>query len=273
MAAHEPLSVVVVTRNEEHNLDRCLRSVSWAEEIVVVDAESTDRTRDIAARHGARVVVRPWAGYVEQKNHAVSLAAHLWVLSLDADEWLTDAGALEIRRVLEAPLADGYAFERVTAFCGAFVRWAWHPDRQLRLFRKDRGAFGGGLVHESWKLAEGCRLERLREPFFHLTCRSLREYFERMNRYTDLAADSLGRRGRGFSWWALLAKPPAAFFKMYVFKLGVLDGVRGFLVSAGAAMYVFERQAKLWELRREVDPEFLSAAGSTPEDPDPGALR
>ncbi len=268
----EPLSVTIITKDEERNLDRCLRSVSWADEIVVVDSGSTDRTREIAARYGAKVCVRPFEGYVAQKNAAVDLATHLWVLSVDADEWLPEVTAVEIQDVLEAPLADGYEIIRRTAFSGAFVRWAWRRDRQLRLFRKDRGRFAGGLVHESVRLDEGCRAERLREPLLHLTYRSVGDYVDRMNRYTDLAAQSFRSDGRRFSAIQLLFRPPATFVKCYLLRLGILDGVRGVIVSVGAAMYVFLKLAKRWEMDRPADPVFLQAAGSTPEDPDPGAL-
>lgn len=272
MAAREGLSVVVLTRNEERNLARCLASVTWAEEIVVVDSESTDRTQEVAARFGARFIIRPWPGFREQWNFAVGEATHLWVLVLAADEWLTEDAAREIRNVLEAPLADGYRSLRVTAFTGAFVRWAWHPDPQLRLFRKDRGGFEGGLVHESVRLEEGCRVERLRQPLLHLTYRSIREFLDRMNRYTDLAAASMRHDGRRFSALQLVIRPPATFLKYYVLRLGMLDGMRGLVASVGAAGYVFLKLAKRWELDRQADPAFLAAAGTTPEDPDPGAL-
>jgi len=269
----EPLSVVVITKNEERNLDRCLRSISWAEEIIVVDSESTDRTRAIAERHGARVFVRPWPGFVAQWNFAIAQATHLWVLLIAADEWLPDAGAFEIQRVLEAPLADGYVFERLSAFSGAFVAHAWHPDPQLRLFRKDRARMEGGQVHESVRLAHGCKAEKLKEKLLHLSYRSIDDYVTRTNKYTGLAAATLQQRGERFSVLDLLVRPPATFLKFYVLRRGALDGMRGFLVSAGAALYVFLRHAKLWELRSVADARFLSAAGTTPEDPDPGLRR
>ncbi len=272
MAVREPLSVIVLTRNEEKNLARCLASVAWADEIVVVDSESTDSTRQIAERSRARVFVRPWPGFREQWSFALAQTSHLWVFVLAADEWLPEDTAHEIRTVLEAPLADGYICYRVTAFSGAFVRHAWHPDRQLRLFRKDRGGFEGGLVHESVELADGCRVQKLRGKLLHLTYRSVHEFLDRMNRYTDLAAATLQAKGKRFSALGLLVRPPAAFIKLYVLRRGMLDGMRGLVASVGAAAYVFLKLAKLWELGRESDPSFLEAAGATPEDPDPGAL-
>jgi len=270
MSTRQGVSVAIITRNEEHNLDRCLRSVAWVEEVVVVDSESTDRTREIAARHRAAVHVRPWPGFVEQWNFALSLASQPWVLVLAADEWLSEGAAAEIRNALTEPRADAYEMRRLTAFHGGFVKRAWGPDWQLRLFRNGRGRFAGGRVHESVCLDPGLRVERLRGELLHLTYRSVRGYVERMNRYTDLAAETMRDQERGFSVVALLVRPWAAFVKHYLLRRGFLDGVRGLVVSVGAACYVFFKLAKRWEMERGADPEFLAAAGSTPEDPDPG---
>jgi glycosyltransferase involved in cell wall biosynthesis len=264
-------SVVVITRDEELNLDRCLRSVAWADEILVVDSGSTDRTLEIAARHEARILCRDWPGYMAQKNFAVEQAHNDWVLSLDADEWLTDEVAEEIRRTLAAPRADAYALRRITAFSGAFLRRTWSPDWQSRLFRKGRASFAGGQVHESLRLADGAVSARLRQPMLHLGYRSIRDYVERMNRYTDLAADTLRQKQRGVPWARLVFSPPATFVKLYLIKGGFLDGLRGLVVAAGSAFYVLLKYAKLWEMRRAPSPEFLSAAGTTPEDGEPGA--
>ncbi len=272
MTPREGVSVAIITKNEERNLDRCLRSVGWAEQIVVVDSGSTDRTREVAARHGVEVHVRAWPGFVEQWNFAIGKASQPWVLVLAADEWLSDAVAEEIRATLCGPRADAYEIRRSTAFSGAFVGRAWGPDWQLRLFRRGRGRFAGGHVHESVRLDPGCRVERLRGALLHLTYRSVREYIDRMNRYTDLAAATMAEEGRGFSVLDVLVRPPASFVKHYVMRRGFEDGMRGLVVSAGAAFYVFLKLAKRWEMGRVANPEFLAAAGSTPEDPDPDSV-
>ena len=250
MATREPLSVAVITLNEEQNLDRCLESVTWADELIVVDSGSTDGTIRIAERHGARVLCEPWRGYVAQKNLSLDSATHTWVLSLDADEWLTEAGAAEVRRALEAPQLDAWAINRRTAFCGAFLRHVWSRDWQVRLFRKDRGRFAGGRVHESVRLTSGSRVGRLRHRLQHLAYRSMHDYVERMNRYTDLAAETLVERGRTAGIMRLLFSPPATFLRCYLLRLGILDGTRGLLVSAGSAYYVLLKYAKLWEASR-----------------------
>ena len=252
----EPLSVAVITRDEERNLARCLASVAWAEEILVVDSGSTDATATIAARYGARFLVREWSGYVEQKNFALDQVHHAWVLSLDADEWLSAEAAEEIRQVLHRPRAEAYALSRLTSFSGAFVRHVWRPDWQVRLLLRERGRFAGGRVHESLRMTPGARIERLRHPLLHLGYRSIADYVRRMNRYTDLAAADLKERGR-LPWLRLLLSPPATFLKLYVWKRGFLDGVRGLTVSAGSAFYVLLKYAKLWELGRDPDAEFI----------------
>jgi len=271
MSGREPLSVAVIAHDEEKNLGRCLDSVAWAEDLVVVDSGSTDRTVEIARRHGAAVHVAPWRGFAAQKNLAIERTRHPWVLSLDADEWIDAAGAAEIREVLEAPDADAYAFERVSSFCGAFLRHTWRPDRHVRLFRKDRARFAGGHVHESVALAPGARVADLRSPLYHLTYRSLHDYVERMNRYTSLAARTMHDRGEPFRAGRLVVAPPAAFLKSYVLKRGFLDGFRGLIVAGGSAFYVFLKYAKSWEARRSRDPRFARLVPPTQDDSDPGA--
>lgn len=271
MPGREPLSVAVITRDEERNLGRCLGSVAWADEIVVVDSGSTDRTVEIARRHGARVRIEPWRGFAAQKNLAIESTRNLWVLSLDADEWIDAAGADEIRGVLEAPGADAYDFDRVSSLCGAFLDHAWRPDRHVRLFRKDRARFEGGHVHESVALAEGARAARLRSPLYHLTYRTIDDYVDRLNRYTGLAARTLRERGRRPGVGRLVVGPPAAFVKHYVVKGGFLDGVRGLIAATGSAFYVFLKYAKAWEAARSRDARFEALVAPNAEDPDPGA--
>lgn len=269
MASREPVSVAVITLDEERNLARCLQSVRWADEIVVVDAGSRDATAAVARRHGARFVVEPWRGFAAQKNLALSLAAGPWVLLLDADEWLGPDGAKEIQNALVSPTADAYALNRLNAFSGGFAPRALSPDWQVRLLRKGRGRFTGARVHERLELDEGCRVARLRCRLYHLTCRSLGEYVEKMNRYTDLAARGMGERGKRAGVGSVLLHGLAAFLKPYVLRGGFLDGMRGLLASATAAYAAALKYGKLWELSRSADPRFLALVPPTPEDPQP----
>jgi glycosyltransferase involved in cell wall biosynthesis len=261
------LSVVVIARNEERNLGRCLDSVAWAQERIVVDANSTDGTRDVAERRGARVIVQPWLGFRDQKNVAVDAATMEWVLSLDADEWLPAETVEEVKRALEKPWADVYAFSRKTAVSAGFLRYAYGKDLQARLFRRGHARFGGGEVHERLEVAQGEKVAAFEEPILHRTYRSFSEYAARMNRYSDLGARAMA--GRPVSLLRLGLSPPAAFFKMYVLRGGFLDGVRGLVVAAGQAHYVLLKYAKHWEAKRPADPEFARLVPPTAEDPDP----
>ncbi len=264
------ISVAIVAKDEERNLARCLRSVAWADDVVVVvDASSTDRTAEIAGREGARVIQEAWRGYVASKNFAIESTRHAWVLSIDADEWLTPDGAAEIRAVLRDPRHDAYAVRRRPAFCGAFVDRVWSPDVHVRLFRRGAARFEGGRVHEALRPRAGATVGRLREPLPHLTYRTVHEYVSRLNRYTDLAADDLHAAGRRPSAVRAVASPLAAFVRAYVLKRGFLDGRRGWIVACGSAFYAAVKQAKLWERDRDRSDELARVAGATPEDPDP----
>ena len=269
MAEPAPFSVAIITLNEARNLSRCLASVAFADDVVVLDSGSTDRTREIGREHGARVFEEPWRGFAAQKNRAAELGRHLWVLSLDADEWLGEGAESEIRGILASPAAHAYAFDRVSSFSGGFVRRAWGHDRHLRLYRRDRARFEGAHVHESLRVDGGLPTGRVGAPLYHLSYRSVADYVDRMNRYTSLAARGLEERGTPFHASRVVFSPAAAFAKHYVLKGGWRDGMRGFVVSAGSAFYVLLKYAKLWEARREADAEFRRLVTPTADDRDP----
>ena len=261
-----PLTVTVITLDAERDLARCLASTAWAAEHIVVDAGSTDRTVEIAERCGARVVRRAWTGFVDQKNHALELAGHDRVLSLDADEWLPEHAEGEVAAAIERPI-DAFRFRRRTAFCGAFVG-VWSPDWQTRLFTRSAGRFAGGSVHESFRLAAGVEVAPLETTIYHNGYRTIREYVERMNRYTDLAAADLVAAGVRPSRRRLWLSPPAAFLRHLLIKRGLLDGPRGWVISAGSAWSVLLKYAKHWEACREADPTYRRLVPPTPDDPD-----
>jgi len=244
------LSVTVITRNEEANLGRVLESVAWADDIVVVDSGSTDRTVEVARRFTDRVFVREWPGYSAQKNHAATLTRHDWVLSLDADERVTPALADEIRaRLAEEPPEKGYRIPRVTWHLGRWIRSTdWYPDFQLRLYDRRVGRWVERHVHESVSV-EG-RPGTLRGEIEHYAYRDLAHHFETMQRYTDLAARQMGEEGRRTGLVGLAVHPPLAFLRNYVLRGGFKDGVPGLIVSGMNAFYVFLKLAKLWELQR-----------------------
>jgi glycosyltransferase involved in cell wall biosynthesis len=240
------LSVVVITYNEEERLRQTLASVAWADEIVVVDGGSDDKTVEIAREFTDHVVVRPWEGFARQKNAAIERARGEWILSLDADEEVSPELGEEIRRTIAAPAADGYAVPRRNIFWGRWVRHGrLYPDWQLRLFRRGRGRFVERPVHESVQI-DG-PVARLAAPLIHRSYRDVADFLTRANRYTSLAAEEWVRAGRTVHAHDLVLRPLGRFLSMYVRHAGFLDGWRGFLLAVLYAYYVFLRSAKVWE--------------------------
>ena len=246
------LSVTIITKNEAANIGDALASVAWADEIVVVDSESTDDTAAIARRHNARVDVRAWPGYVEQKNHAASLASHDWILSLDADERVTPELAAEIKAVMARPADaigyDGFRVPRVNWHLGRWIRTTdWYPDDQLRLYDRRVGRWAGRYVHES--VSVGGAVGRLRGELQHFAYRDLSDHLETIDRYTTEAAREMHERGRRAGLLQLAGHPPLAFLRNYLARGGIRDGMPGLVISAMNSYYVFLKFAKLWELQ------------------------
>jgi glycosyltransferase involved in cell wall biosynthesis len=241
------LSVVVVTHDEEARLRACLESVAWADEIVVVDAESTDKTTQIAREFTDRVFVRPWPGFSAQKNFGLAQAAGDWLLSLDADEEVSTELRDEVRAVLAGvPEHDGYRVPRRNVMWGQWIRHGGlYPDWQVRLFRRGRGRFGERAVHES-VVVEGT-IGRLHGHLIHQSYRDVSDFVARADRYATLAAEDAARAGDRVRAVDLLLRPLGRFLSMYVLRVGFLDGRRGLLLAGLYAYYVFIRSAKIWE--------------------------
>jgi glycosyltransferase involved in cell wall biosynthesis len=244
------LSVVVVTWNEEARLRGCLESVTWADEIVVVDAESADRTAEVARKFTDRVFVRRWPGFAAQKNWALEQAGGDWVLSLDADEEVSDELRTEIQTLLrDGAGCDGYRVPRRNIFLGQWIRHGrLYPDWQLRLFRRGCGRFVDREVHESVRVPGA--VGELRGPLVHRSYRDIADFLARADRYSSLAADEWVRSGRRLRARHLVLGPPGRFLSMYVAGRGFLDGWRGFLLAGLYGYYVFIRAAKVWERTR-----------------------
>ena len=248
-----PVTATLITLNEAANIQAALESLSWADEIIVVDSQSTDDTVAIARRFTDKVIVRPWPGYSAQKNFAAEQASHDWIFSLDADERVTPALAAEIKSLLAAgPACAGYRVPRVTFHLGRWMRSTdWYPDYQLRFYDRRRAQWAGKHVHESVK-AEG-RVEDLRGELQHYAYRDLAHHFQTMDRYTTLAARQMFEEGRRAGFFDLMVPPPAAFLRNYILRGGIRDGVPGLIVSAMNARYVGLKFAKLWELSSQTD--------------------
>lgn len=249
------LSVVIITLNEEANLARTLTSVAGlADEIIVLDSGSTDRTREIAESFHAKFFVEPWKGFAAQKNSALARATGAWILCLDADEEVEPALANEIRAVLGAnPSVAGFRIPRKNFFLGRWIKHGgFYPDRKLRLFRRNAGQFENRLVHEDIRL-DGATAS-LNNNLLHYAYPTLDSYIEHMNRYSSLGAQMASQeRTLSFSFLDIVVRPKLTFLYNYVFRLGFLDGREGLLLHLYHATYVSWKYAKVWELGRSKD--------------------
>lgn len=238
------ISATIITLNEERNVARAIESLRCADEIVVVDSGSTDRTVEIAQNLGARVVESSWPGYANQKNHAASHAANDWILSIDADESLSEALEAEIWRLKKSgPDCDAYTMPRMAKYLGRWIRHSgWYPDRKVRLYDRRKATWVGKFVHESVTVSG--KLGHLDANLLHFTCDSLSEHLRTMDRYTTLAAQQLLESGEKPTYARILITPPWTFFQTYVLKLGFLDGPEGLAIANMAALYNFVKYAK-----------------------------
>ena len=241
------ISATLITCNEESNLRRALASLELCDEIVVVDSGSSDRTVDLAAELGARVLHRDWTGYADQKNFAAERASHDWILSLDADEEVSPELAASIARMREqGAAADGYAFPRRARYLGRWIKHSgWYPDAKVRLYDRRKASWKGDYVHES--VAVSGRSGLLSGDLLHYTCDSFSQHVQTVDRYTTLAAAEMRARGRRPGLLRILTGPPWAAFRTYVLQGGFLDGYQGFLIATMAGFYVFAKYVKARE--------------------------
>jgi glycosyltransferase involved in cell wall biosynthesis len=244
------LTVTVIARNEAANIAAALESVAWADEIVVVDAESTDETVAIARRFTGRVVTRAWSGYVDQKNHAAGLASHDWILSLDADERAMPGLEKEVRAALAGdPAAHGHRMPRLAFYLGRWIRTTdWYPDQQLRLYDRRHGRWVGRHVHESVDVTGA--VGTLRSGLQHFPYRDIAHHVQTIDRYTTLAARQMAEGGRRARLLDIVVRPPLAFLRNYVVRGGFRDAGPGLVVSLLNSYYVMLKFAKLWESTR-----------------------
>jgi glycosyltransferase involved in cell wall biosynthesis len=238
------ISATIITFNEERNLPRAIESLRCADEILVIDSGSNDRTVEIAEKLGARVVESAWPGYANQKNLAAEKASYDWILSIDADESLSEALEGEIWHLKKnGSEYDAYTMPRLAQYLGRWIRHSgWYPDRKVRLFDRRKARWVGDYVHETVQV-DG-RIGHLNANLLHFTCDSLSEHLKTMDRYTTLAAEQLIDTGVKVTWTRLALEPPWTFFRTYFLKLGFLDGVEGLAIANMAALYNFIKYAK-----------------------------
>ncbi|MBM4260373.1 MAG: glycosyltransferase family 2 protein [Deltaproteobacteria bacterium] len=254
--ARPTISAIVVCFNEQNNIGDCLASLGWCDEIVVVDSFSTDRTVEISRQYTDRVIQRPWAGYRDQKAFAHSQATKDWVILVDSDERVTDELREEIQRALTADSGRyaGYELPRLVYY---LKRWwrrgGWYPDYDIRLFHRDQATWGGSDPHE--KIIVDGPVRRLRHPLHHFSYRNIDDHMQRINRFTTISSGELRRERQPFRLSDALLRPAVRFFRSYIIKRGFMEGFAGFYVAVAAAVYVFLKYAKLWEIELEENDE------------------
>ncbi len=254
------LAVTVITLNEEDNIVPCLDSAKWADEIVVLDSGSSDRTVELARHYTDRVLTVPWQGFGKTKNLAVAEARSPWIFVLDADERITSPLRREIEEIVRAdgPL-DGYRIPRRNHFCGRFIKYlGWYPDYSIRLFRKAKGRFLEQEVHES-VVIDG-RVGTLQHPMLHYTYKSMSDFVRRMDRYSTLAARELLRQGKRPRPGELVWRPCLTFLKLYFLKRGFLEGRDGYTLAFLYSTYTFLKYYKLRELEEQPASEGVPPA-------------
>jgi glycosyltransferase involved in cell wall biosynthesis len=238
------ISATIIACNEERRIARAIESLRCADEVIVVDSGSVDRTVEIAANLGARVIESSWQGYTPQKNLVAEKAAHDWILAIDADEALSEALEGEIWQLKKSgPGYDAYTVPRMAQYLGRWILHSgWYPDRKVRLYDRRKAHWVGEFVHESVKV-EG-RIGELKSNLLHFTCDSLAEHLKTMDRYTTLAAEELVARQHKVGWASMLLDPPWTFFRTFVLQRGFQDGFEGMTIAYMAALYTFLKYAK-----------------------------
>lgn len=249
------LSIAIITKNEEKNIVRCLESVKWADEIVVVDSGSTDRTVEICRNAGCRVELSEWLGFAKTKQKAVDLCKNDWVLVLDADEVITPDLKDRIQNELENPVHTGYRIKRNSFYLGREIKHCgWDRDYTLRLFDNNKGRFNNKAVHESVQILEGS-IGKIKEPMMHYTYPSVTSHIEKMNTYSELGAGEIAQKGYSSNPVSAVLRGLVKFIKMYILKLGLLDGTEGFVLCVNSAYGVYLKYLKLWKLNKEITDE------------------
>ncbi len=246
------ISAVIITFNEEKNIRRALESVGWADEIIVVDSDSTDNTRDIAESLGACVFIQKWLGFSKQKQFAVEKASFEWIFSLDADEEVSSSLITEILNIKDLPEneeADGYKIPRLSFYMNRPIRHGgWYPDRQLRFFNRNKGKWKNVLIHESVEMLKEAKVTNLEADIYHFSVENAAHHHRMIGeRYAPLAARQMFERGKTTSRLKIYTAGLTSFLQTYILKGGFLDGLPGFAIARFAAHHAFLKHLLLWE--------------------------
>jgi len=247
------LSVVIITLNEERNIGRCIDSVrEFADEIIVVDSLSTDRTEQICLEKGARFIKNKFPGYIEQKNFAISQASYPFILSLDADETVSEELKQSIMAAKAAPAFDGYTMNRLTSYCDKWIRHCgWYPDRKLRLWNSTMGKWGGMNPHDKYEMVPGARIGHLKGDLLHYSYYSINDHIIQVNKFSGIGAQAYFDRGKRAPMLKIIFNPVITFIKDYFIRLGFLDGYYGFVICVMSAHSKFLKYVKLRELYKQ----------------------
>ncbi|NNE28318.1 MAG: glycosyltransferase family 2 protein [Saprospiraceae bacterium] len=249
----EKISAVIIAKNEENNIARCLQSlIGIVDEMLVVDSESTDKTAKLASDLGAKVIQHPFEGYYQQKNVALDAACYDFVLSLDADEALSPELQDEILKVKNDPRYDAYVVKRKNNYCGQWIRHGgWYPDKKLRLWDKAKGRWGGGNPHEKVIMEQPFSVKELKGDLLHYAYRSEDELLKKMELYADMGATSAFEAGKKISFPMVLLKTGFKFFRDYILKLGFLDGNVGYTIAKHSAYEKFLKYSNLNKMNKD----------------------
>ena len=250
----QEISVVIMTFNEELNLERCLESVRGiADEIVVIDSFSTDKTEEISKKHGARFMRHPFEGYCEQRRNSIEQATYDHVLVIDADEALSDELRASILSAKKQWTYDGYSFNRLNSYCGQWIRHSgWYPDSKIRLFDRRKASVKGRNPHDEIVMADKLPVKHLKGDLLHYTYLSVEDHIRQINRFTEIQARGNYERHKKASCLAIIFSPVYKFIRLYFFRLGFLDGYYGYLICRNSAYSTFLKHAKLkalWKIQ------------------------
>ncbi len=247
------LSVVIITYNEEKNIGRCIDSIrDIADDIVVVDSFSTDKTKQIVKENGARCIEHKFEGHIQQKNWAISQAKYPHILSLDADEMPDDTLKQEIIKIKEHWQYDGYTFNRLNNYCGKWLKHCgWYPDRKLRLWDSSKGSWGGENPHDTFQMIEGSKIAHIKGDLLHYSFYSISGHILQVNKFTDIGAKAAFVKGKRSSTLKIFILPKWKFIRDYIFKLGFLDGLTGYTVCKISAHATFLKYVKLRKIQQE----------------------